>query len=343
MYRSSSIARRGAPWLIGVGVLQVALGVFFVIGLGGIPYAGGGMVFTDAILLLVGIGLIVGGIVWLRRAADTDRISDTGLTGVGQVTAITQTGTMINHQPVIVIDMLVTVQGRAPYAARVKEPVPLILLNRLGGSLPVRVDPARPDRVVIQWDRLNDPTAYAAPGAPMASMPMAGMPMAGAMPMAPGMPNAGGMETVRGVPAVGGVPVQAIAGGPGGPGSDVDETLAQVAAAMAGSGSTVAPVYGTPGQGGISVEQLRAYVRANGISGMARIDQLADGGSTIGDERLFTMTTTVFLPERIPFTSGPSAAMVPLEKVPKIAVGVELPVKVAPENDHLVMFEWEKV
>ena len=55
------------------------------------------------------------------------------------------------------------------------------------------------------------------------------------------------------------------------------------------------------------------------------------------------MATTIFLPERIPYTSGPSAAMVPLEKLPRIAVGVELPVKVAPDNPGLVMFEWDRI
>jgi hypothetical protein len=253
----------------------------------------------------------------MRRAADLDRISDTGLAGSGLITGLTQTGTLVNHQPVVGIDMLVTVPGRPPYPASVREPVPLILLNRLQGSLPVRVDPARPDRVVIQWDQLG--------ATPMAGYPMPGYPMPGYA--APGAP-AGAMP-------VAGQPI------PTGPGSGADETLGQVAAAMSAPG--VPPVFADPSQAGLSVEQLRAHLRANGLSGSARIDRLEDSGTTIGDERLLTMATTIFLPERIPFTSGPSAAMVPLEKLPRLAVGVELPVKVAPDNDHLVMFEWDRI
>jgi hypothetical protein len=45
--------------------------------------------------------------------------------------------------------------GRSPYRAKVKEVVPLIMLNRLQGTLPVRVDPARPESIVVQWDRPN--------------------------------------------------------------------------------------------------------------------------------------------------------------------------------------------
>jgi hypothetical protein len=113
---------------------------------------------------------------------------------------------------------------------------------------------------------------------------------------------------------------------------------------MAASGSgDVAPVYAEPGQESISIEQLRAWLRANGLSGTARIDRLEDSGQTVGDERLFTMTTTVTVPGRATITTGPSAAMVPLEKVGRIAVGVVLPVRVHPENEHLLMFEWDRI
>jgi hypothetical protein len=298
------MGRRGGPILILVGVLQLALGAGLAIGLGGIPYAGPGMIGTGVILGLVGVALILGGLWWWRSAAGLDRISATGVAGTGLVTGLTQTGMMVNQQPVVGIDLLVSIPGRPPYAATVREPVPLILLNRLQGSLPVRVDPARPDRVVIQWDQLA----------------------------APGIPVGFGAAAYPGTVTV---------PGPAGPGSGTDETLGQVAAAMTTPG--VAPVYADPGQAGISVEQLRAHLRATGLGGTARIDQLQDSGTTIGDERLLTMTTTIFLPDRIPFTSGPSAAMVPLEKLPRIAVGVELPVKVAPDNDHLVMFEWDRI
>ena len=85
-----------------------------------------------------------------------------------------------------------------------------------------------------------------------------------------------------------------------------------------------APVYAEPSQEGCTTEHLRANVRANGIPGTARIDRLEDSGQTAGDDRLFTMATTVSIPGRI-------------------AVGVELPVKVAPENQGVVMSEWERI
>ena len=304
MYRSSTMGRRGGPILIAVGVLQLVLGAGFVVALGDIPYAGGGMLLTGAILAVVGIALIVGGVIWLRRARDLDRISTTGIAATGQITGLTQTGMQVNEQPVIAIEMLVHTPGRAPYPVKVREIVPFILLGSLQqGSLPLRVDPARPDKVVVQWDQVG----------------------------------IGGFPAAAYAPPPGYAPAP-----PGAPGSANDETLAQVAAAMSGAAGA-APVFAQPAQGGLSIEQLRAHLRANGIPGTARIDQLADSGQTVGDERLFTMTTTVFIPDRIPFVSGPSAAMVPLAKVPRVAVGVELPVKVAPDNPGLVMFEWDRI
>ena len=292
MYRSSTMGRWGGSILILVGLLQLALGAGFVLALGGLPYAGGGMMLTGGILFVVGVGLIIAGVIWLRRSADKDRISTTGLAGTGQITGLTQTGMMVNNQPVVKIEMLITVPGRQPYPASVREVVPLILLGSLGqGALPVRVDPARPDKIVVQWDQVGVGSAPFSQAAPLA-------------------PN--------------------------------DETLGQVAAALPAAAGA-APVFAQPGQAGVSIDQLRAQLRATGLSGVARIDVLQDSGQTVGNERLFTMTTTIFIPERIPYTSGPSAAMVPLEKVPRIAAGVELPVKVAPDNPGLVMFEWDRI
>ena len=244
---------------------------------------------------MTGILLLVIGVVLLRRAAATDRISAKGVPGAGQIMGLRQTGMTINAQPQVELDLLVTIPARASYRAKVKEIVPLIMLDRLQGTLPVRVDPARPQAVIVQWDQPN---------------------------IGLGEP---GMESGSG------------------PWSPTSETLGQVAAALAAAGGGAAPVFGQAGQAGYTVEQLRADLRANGLAGTARIDRLDDSGRTVGDERLFTMTTTVTVPGRAPFSTGPSAAMVPLEKVGRIAVGVALPVRVAPDNHDMLMFEWDRI
>jgi hypothetical protein len=121
------------------------------------------------------------------------------------------------------------------------------------------------------------------------------------------------------------------------------ETLAQVQAALAESGLPAAAAFASPEQGGYTVDQLRAAVRANGIDATATIDKLADTGEIVGDERLFTMQVTLHVPGQPDRQLQPSAAMVPITAVGQVAVGRTIPVKVAPDNPNLVLFEWEKL
>jgi len=324
MYRSSTIGRRGGRMLVVLALFELALAAVFWLVFAEMAGADAGdeMRLTAALLGGVGLVLLLAGLLWMRSAAKKDRISVTGVAGTGQIMGLRQTGTTVNDQPQVELNLLVTIPGRSPYRAKVKEIVPLILLNRLQGTLPVRVDPAEPETVVVQWDQPNV-GLDALTGFDLSEIARTGR----VLHAAGG--DAGG--------AGGG------AAGAAGPGSSVDETLGQVAAMLAAAGGGAAPVFGQAEQAGYTMEQLRAWLRANGIAGTARIDRLDDSGQTLGDERLFTMTATVTIPGRGPFVTGPSAAMVPLEKVGRIAVGVALPIRVAPDNQDMLMFEWDRV
>jgi hypothetical protein len=298
----SSAARSAGFVLILVAIIELASAAVLWLVFADLPVIEESMRLTAVILGITGVLLLAIGLVLWRRARATDRISTAGQPGTARILGVAQTGVFVNRNPQVALDLEVEVLGRSPYRVTVREVVPLVLLNRLQGTLPIRVDPADPQKVVVQW----------------------------------GLVGAAG-------PAGGGS-VGAAGGGFGGPGSSSDESLDAVARAMAVSGSSdAAPVYAQPGQESVSIEQLRAWLRANGLSGTARIDRLEDSGQTVGDERLFTMTTTVSVPGRATITTAPSAAMVPLEKVGRIAVGVVLPVRVHPENENLLMFEWDRI
>jgi hypothetical protein len=120
------------------------------------------------------------------------------------------------------------------------------------------------------------------------------------------------------------------------------ETLQEVQEALRTSGLQAAGPFAHPEQGQYTVEQLRDFLRANGVSGTATIDRIEDTGKTVGDERLFTMQVTLNIPGRQPHQGPPSAAMVPKHAVGRLAVGRTVPVKVAADNSNMIMFEWDK-
>jgi hypothetical protein len=270
------------------------------------------MLLTGGTFAVVGAAVIVIGLLIGRGAAATDQILAAGIAGTAAITGVTQTGMYLNDQPRIKMGLLVRLPGQVPYAAEHSEFVPLILLARVqpGATLPVRVDPVDPQKIAIDWS-----------GQPA-------MPAAAVMPAAPPV-------------------TQAISGGglsASGSGSAVDESLAQVQAALAGSGATGVPAtYASAIQASFTIEQLRAWLRANGLEAQARIDFLEDTGKIVGDERLYTMEMTLMVPGSAPEKLARSAAMVPLSAMAKVQLGATLPVRVAAENHHLLTVEWEKV
>lgn len=319
-FTGGTIGNHSRLWLIITGGILLGVGAILAIALGGVPFAGGAMVMTGGVMALVGIVLIVIGIVVGRRAAATDMLLATGTPGTAAITGLTQTGMYVNENPQIRMQLLVSLPGQTPYATQHTEIVPLILLGRLnsGAPLQVRVDPMNLNRVAVDWG------ASGLGGAPV----MGGV---GAVPM-------GGVGAVPMGSAAG---VAGAAGATSAPG--MDESLAQVQAAMAASGMAAAAPFQTAVQGSYTVEQLRAYLRASGQDANATIDKLDDSGKVVGDEHLFTMEMTLKIPGQPDKKLPSSAAMVPVAKAHRLFQGMTVPVKYEATNPNLLMVDWEKV
>ncbi|HEY7025227.1 MAG TPA: hypothetical protein VH371_09730 [Candidatus Limnocylindrales bacterium] len=308
-------------FLLGGIFLVVGLGLFFF--LGNVPYAGGAMQLTGGIFIVVAIIVIVAGLIAGRNAQKTQQILQTGIAGTATITGLTQTGVYLNENPQIAMNLLVQLPGEVPYAANVKQVVPLMLLGRLssGAPLSVRVDQMDRSKIEIDWSS----TGFAA-------TPQAASAMAAAQQM---------MAAGAGAPAMAGTP--AMTGNT--PGSSTDESLAQVQAALAasGGGMQVANPFSNPGQQNFTVEQLRAYLRQNGLEAQAHVDKLEDTGQTVGDERLFKVESTLMIPGQAPQKLPASSAMVPVAVAHKLFQGMTVPVKYAAENHDLLMVEWDKI
>jgi hypothetical protein len=102
--------------------------------------------------------------------AKAQQLKATGLPARGTIQSLEQTGLYINEQPQVEMTLQVEMDGRSPYVVTRKEVVPLIALGRLssGQPLPLKVNPADPNDLVIEWDQPAPPPVggwYAAPGA----------------------------------------------------------------------------------------------------------------------------------------------------------------------------------
>jgi hypothetical protein len=76
-----------------------------------------------------------------------------GTPGKATVKNFTDTGTLVNFNPQVVLDLEVVCAGKDPYAAQLTTAVPQVYLGQLqpGASVGVRVDPADPSSIAIDW------------------------------------------------------------------------------------------------------------------------------------------------------------------------------------------------
>ncbi len=145
-----------------VGFLEIVMAAGFGIAASLLPLLRPGFAPTAVILGVTGVGLLVWGGAWWKKAANVQRVKTEGIPGQAQIVGLQQTGMYVNNQPQVVLQLQVTTAMHAPYAVTIKEVVPLIMIGRLtsGQPLPVKVDAARPENVVVVWE-----SALAAPAA----------------------------------------------------------------------------------------------------------------------------------------------------------------------------------
>ncbi len=170
---------RPGRWLVITAIFELVLaGVFLVVGFVN-PIVRFGFFLTAAILGLLSIGLLVWGRKWQRGYAEAQRIRTQGVAGQATIVGMRQTGVYVNEQPQVELRLQVQDQMYGSRQITVKEYVPLMMLGTLssGRPLPVKVDPANPSNVVIEWE------SALSGGMPMAGAPMGQTPEAGQFAM----------------------------------------------------------------------------------------------------------------------------------------------------------------
>lgn len=90
-----------------------------------------------------------------QQAQAAQGVAADGVPGVATVISAVQAGPIVNHNPTVQIELLVTAGAIPAYPVTVQAVVPQIQLARVqpGGVLPVDVVRHDPAQVVVSWNR----------------------------------------------------------------------------------------------------------------------------------------------------------------------------------------------
>jgi len=164
MFHPLSWSGRPARWLYFTAIFELVLaGVFAVLGFLN-EVVRFGFYLTAAIL--GGLSLLL--LMWARRMRagyeEAQRLRVQGVPGTARIVGLRQTGVTLNDQPQVELNLEVTTSIQGPYPVTLKEWVPMIMLGRLtsGIPLPVKVDPANPNNLVIEWESAMSPLGVGA-------------------------------------------------------------------------------------------------------------------------------------------------------------------------------------
>ncbi|MEI2702114.1 MAG: hypothetical protein V9E83_06900 [Baekduia sp.] len=91
----------------------------------------------------------------MADSTEAANLSMTGTDATASVVSAAQTGAMINYQPAMEISLTVFPAAGMPYPATVQTIVPQhqLMYTAPGTKLAVKVDPAAPEKVWIDWAR----------------------------------------------------------------------------------------------------------------------------------------------------------------------------------------------
>ncbi len=135
-------------------LVQLVLAVLFFVWAQSSPYNALAFNITGGILAPVGVGMLLFAFSMWRRMARMEHLRATGIPGQAQIISARQTSMLVNHQPLVELQLTITTAMHAPYTVTCKQVVPMIAVGRLtsGQPLPVKVDQNSPDKFVILWD-----------------------------------------------------------------------------------------------------------------------------------------------------------------------------------------------
>jgi hypothetical protein len=157
MARALNKGARIGMW-VGLIVGGVGGGIGLVVGVvvpiltapGPMKYMGLVMAVPMALIFLFVFGAVYKKV--LKPLMESDKLLDTGVQTPGKLVKIWETGTLINHRPVMGMTVEVCPKFGPPYQVDTKSVIGFLELSRLqpGASLVVRVDPKNKMKVAVE-------------------------------------------------------------------------------------------------------------------------------------------------------------------------------------------------
>jgi hypothetical protein len=175
-FSSGRIGTGAGGWLIFMAFVEGSMGVGMAIAEARADGSGGGYFMAAVVLIGIAVLFLIIGTIVAVKGRKKRRIETGGTPGQATVLSLSQTGTYINENPQFYFDLDVNVPGMAQFRTNTRVTVPMYLVQAVGPGavLPVRVDPANPSDLVIDWsgvslNRAATPAWPAQPGTPGAA------------------------------------------------------------------------------------------------------------------------------------------------------------------------------
>jgi hypothetical protein len=181
-FSSARIGSGAGGWLIFMAFVEGSMGVGMAVAEARADGSGGGYFMAAVTLIAVAVIMLIIGVIVSIRARKKRKIETGGTPGQATVVNLSQTGTYINQNPQFIFELDVNVPGMGQYRAQTTATVPMYIVQAVGPGavLPVKVDPADPKELVIDWsgvslNRAATPAWGATPGMTTPGMTTPGM------------------------------------------------------------------------------------------------------------------------------------------------------------------------
>jgi hypothetical protein len=116
------------------------------------------MIMTLVIVAVVGLVTLAslafaGYIMWkvFSKMGEASRLKQIGIPGTAQVLSLSDTGTTINDNPMVALSLQVQSPHHGSYQVQTTSIISRLVIPRVqpGGTVPVKIDPTNPQKVVL--------------------------------------------------------------------------------------------------------------------------------------------------------------------------------------------------